>query len=61
MTCVEISVCLYAGGLAPTASLAQLRPLVTPPDETESIRVAFSHPVCGNGRIQQSAYQTAPV
>ena len=35
--------------------------LVTPPDETKSIRVAFSHTVCGNGRIQQGAYQTAPV
>jgi Protein of unknown function (DUF4232) len=35
--------------------------LVTPPDETESIRVAFSHTVCRNGRIQQGAYQTAPL
>jgi len=35
--------------------------LVTPPDETESIRVAFSHTVCGNGRIQQGAYQTTPL
>ena len=34
--------------------------LVTPPEETLSIRVAFSHTVCGNGRIQQGAYQTAP-
>ena len=43
----------------PCAAPASL--LVTPPDETESIRVAFSHTVCGNGRIQQAAYQTAPV
>ena len=35
--------------------------LVTPPDETESIRVPFSHTVCGNGHLQQGAYQTAPV
>jgi hypothetical protein len=34
--------------------------LVTPPDETRSIRVAFSHTVCENGRIQQGAYQTTP-
>jgi hypothetical protein len=35
--------------------------LVTPPDETESIRVAFTHTVCENGRIQQGPYQTTPV
>jgi len=35
--------------------------LVTPPDDTKSIRVAFSHTVCENGRIQQGAYQTTPI
>jgi Domain of unknown function (DUF4232) len=35
--------------------------LVTPPDETEPIRVAFSHTVCGNGRLSQGAYQTTPI
>jgi hypothetical protein len=35
--------------------------LVTPPDETAPIRVAFSQTVCGNGRISQGAYQTTPM
>jgi len=34
--------------------------LVTPPDETKPIRVAFSATVCGNGQIAQGAYQTKP-
>jgi hypothetical protein len=35
--------------------------LVTPPDETQSIRVSFSHAVCRNGQIQQGAYHTTPL
>jgi hypothetical protein len=35
--------------------------LVTPPDETKSIQVAFSYTVCQNGQIQQGAYQTTPI
>jgi hypothetical protein len=35
--------------------------LVTPPDETQSIRVPFSHTVCRNGQIQQGAYRTTPI
>jgi hypothetical protein len=35
--------------------------LVTPPDETNPIRVAFTQTVCANGRISQRAYQTTPI
>jgi Protein of unknown function (DUF4232) len=35
--------------------------LVTPPDETESIRTAFAQRVCSQGRIQQTSYQPAPI
>jgi len=34
--------------------------LVTPPDETESIRTAFTQNVCLHGHIAQYSYQSAP-
>jgi len=35
--------------------------LVTPPDETEPIRVAFAQQVCAHGSIEQTSYQPAPI
>jgi len=34
--------------------------LVTPPDETESIRTAFAQNVCYQGHIAQYSYQPTP-
>jgi hypothetical protein len=34
--------------------------LVTPPDETRSLRAPFTHTVCGNGVVSQGAYQLDP-
>jgi hypothetical protein len=34
--------------------------LVTPPDETESLRAAFTQAVCHHGRIEQTAYRSIP-
>ncbi len=35
--------------------------LVTPPDETESLRTTFAQRVCHQGRIQQHSYQPVPI
>jgi hypothetical protein len=35
--------------------------LVTPPDETESLRTDFRQRVCYQGRIEQHSYQPAPI
>jgi hypothetical protein len=35
--------------------------LVTPPDETQSLRTTFAQQVCYQGRIQQHSYQPVPI